>query len=89
MLGPGERTACLSSDRTDTGGIAILGRDRRTGALRQLRGRFGGLAPTAADRCTPYRRTGGIHFMVRTRDGRFVYSAVENQYAVLALRAVR
>ena len=88
-LDPTERFAYVSSDRADFGGIGIFRRDPRTGRLRQLQGRWGCLAPTDVDGCSVYRRTGGMHFLVMTRDGRFAYAASENQYALLAFRRRR
>jgi 6-phosphogluconolactonase (cycloisomerase 2 family) len=80
-----ERTVYLSSDRGE-GGIAIFRRDPETGALEQLPGQLGCISPFEWKDCRVGRRTGGLHFLAVTRDGRFAYAASENQYGIIAYR---
>jgi hypothetical protein len=80
-----ERTAYLSSDRGE-GGIAIFRRDPETGTLEQLSGALGCFSPINWKGCRTARRTGGLHFMTVTRDGRFAYAAGENSFSVLGYR---
>jgi hypothetical protein len=87
LLDGSERTLYVSSDRSE-GGIAIFRRDPSTGQLQQLPGELGCMAPIQWQGCRFGRRTGGIHFLAMTRDGRFAYAAGETSYAVIGYRLV-
>jgi 6-phosphogluconolactonase (cycloisomerase 2 family) len=80
-----ERTLYVASDRPQ-GGVAIFRRDRTTGALTQLPGASGCIAPTADAGCTPGRRQNGLHYLVLSKDDRFAYAAGENAEAVIVYR---
>jgi hypothetical protein len=88
LLDHEERTLIVSSDRSE-GGLALFRRDTRTGRIEQLPGGRGCLSPIEWQGCGLARRSGGIHFSVISRDGRFVYSAGENSYAVVVYRRQR
>lgn len=81
QLDSAERTVFVSSDRAE-GGIAVLARDSDTGTLAQLPGEAGCLSPIQWQGCSVARRTGGIHIMALTKDGRFAYAAGEGDYSV-------
>jgi hypothetical protein len=85
LLDSEERALYVSSDRSE-GGIAVLGRDPDTGAIEQLPGEAGCLSPIQWQGCRVSRRTGGIHIMAMTKDGRFAYAASEGDYAVIGFR---
>jgi DNA-binding beta-propeller fold protein YncE len=80
-----ERTLYVASD-FGTGGLAVLRRDRRTGALRQLPGAAGCVAPGGREGCLPGRRSGGLHYVVLSPDGRFAYAAGELSRALVVYR---
>jgi hypothetical protein len=61
-------------------------RDRRTGALRQLPGAAGCVAPGGRGGCLPGRRSGGLHYVVLSPDGRFAYAAGELSRALVVYR---
>jgi 6-phosphogluconolactonase (cycloisomerase 2 family) len=84
LLDAAERTLYLASDRE--AGIAIFRRNKSTGALTQLPGKFGCLAPMMWEGCGFSRRTGGFHFLVLSQDGRFAYAAGENAEALVVFR---
>lgn len=85
LLDAPEHTLYLSSDRAE-GGIAIFRRDPATGTLQQLPGALGCMSPIEWQGCRVSRRTGGIHIIAMTRDGRFAYAAGEGEWAVLGYR---
>jgi hypothetical protein len=80
-----ERTVYAASDRT-RGGVAIFRRDPVSGALSQLPGAWGCIAPTAEAGCMTGRRQNGLHYLVLSPDERFAYAAGEDAEAVIAYR---
>jgi hypothetical protein len=79
------------------GGVATFARNPRSGALRQLPGQAGCIAPTASQGCTPGRAVGGSDLpaaifgnklsarrIVVSRDGRRVYAASNAGIAIFA-----
>lgn len=87
LLDASGRTLYLVADQFQ-GGIAIFRRNTVTGALTQLPGQYGCLSPIDWEGCTVTRRTGGLHYIVLSRDGRFLYAAGEKAQALLVLRVV-
>jgi len=85
VLDSSERTVYVASDRSE-GGLAIFRRNPATGALTQLPGQWGCIAPTADQGCLTGPRQNGLHYLVLSRDERFAYAAGENSEAVIVYR---
>jgi hypothetical protein len=68
----------------DSGAVAVFGRDRRTGALRQLARRRGCLGGAPTDGCGAARNLAGARALTLSPDGRTVYVATAGGLAVLA-----
>jgi 6-phosphogluconolactonase (cycloisomerase 2 family) len=81
-----ERTLYLASDRE--AGIAVFRRNTTTGELTQFPGKYGCLSGIPWEECAISRRMGGVHFLVLSNDGRFVYAAGENSEALVVLRVL-
>jgi 6-phosphogluconolactonase (cycloisomerase 2 family) len=69
-----------------TGTVAVFRRGRRTGSLRQLRGRRGCLVAEGSERCARVRALRGAHQLVLSPDGRHLYVAVLKGNGVVTLR---
>jgi hypothetical protein len=87
LLDAAGRTLYLAADQFQ-GGVAIFRRNVSTGALSQLPARFGCLSPVDWEGCMVSRRMGGLHYLVLSRDGRYVYAAGEKAQALVVLRVV-
>jgi hypothetical protein len=86
ILDMSERTLYLASDRE--AGIAVFRRNTTTGELTQFPGKYGCLSGIPWEGCAISRRMGGVHFLVLSNDGRFVYAAGENSEALVVLRVL-
>lgn len=87
VVAPDGRNVYAASILSNT--IDVLARNPKTGAVAQIPGRYGCLAPKSLPGCTPARATNGAGSVAVSPDGKFVYATAFASNAVDVFRRVK